>query len=85
MSEDFYLVDVIEYRDGSCESVMGKEGTTEVFFVPSSEKTIARYKAVCGTCNKRNWPSVPKADRCDCDLFLDWGFNMSKKVKRVSK
>lgn len=82
MTEDFYLVDVIEYQDGSCESVMGKDGSTEVFFMPSSENTIARYRAVCGTCNKREWRSVPKADRCDCDVYVDWNGNVTKRRKR---
>lgn len=82
MSEDFYLVDVIEYQDGSCESVMGKDGTSEVFFTPSSQRTIDRYRAVCDTCGKREWIKVPKAERCDCDVFMDWNCNITKRAKQ---
>ena len=82
MSEDFYLVDEIEYKDGSCESVMGKDGTSEVFFTPSSQRTIDRYRAVCDTCGKREWIKVPKAERCDCDVFMDWNCNITKRAKK---
>lgn len=84
MDDEWRLIDVIEYMDGSLESVMGKDGSSEIFMKPSSEATVARYKATCDMCGKREWIHLNKNDRCDCDVLIDLMGN-TKKVRGKTK
>ena len=81
MEEKWQVIDVWECGDGSLESILGMDGSSEVYFAPASEETIKRYRAVCDLCGKREWIKLPKQDRCDCDVLIDLRGNTKKVMK----